>query len=247
MRKWLIYSILGLSLVAQAQSTQALFDTANAAYQQERFDAAITAYTSILEQGEYSAAIYYNLGNSYFKAGQTAQAILNYERALQLAPRDEDIQNNLNLVNQTILDQFEELPQPLFRIGYLWVLRFFSPSAWGRLALLFILALLASTALYFYSSLRRLGFVGGTVSLLLAIACLVFAYAHQNYRETHREAIIMTASSYVKSAPSDQSDDLFILHEGTKAMVLDGFEGWKKIRLPDGKIGWIPEGDLEEV
>ena len=51
----------------------------------------------------------------------------------------------------------------------------------------------------------------------------------------------------MKSAPSETAEDVFILHEGTKAEVQDELEGWKKIRLIDGKLGWIEGGDLEEI
>ena len=57
----------------------------------------------------------------------------------------------------------------------------------------------------------------------------------------------MLANAYIKSAPSIQSDDLFILHEGTKVQVLEVFNDWTKIKLSDGMIGWLENLAIEEI
>ena len=57
----------------------------------------------------------------------------------------------------------------------------------------------------------------------------------------------MEANAYVKSAPSTQSEDLFILHEGTKVLVLETFNNWTKIKLSDGMIGWLESDVVEEI
>lgn len=49
-------------------------------------------YESLLKKGE-AAEVYYNLGNSYYKADDIAKAILNYERALLLQPGNADIRS----------------------------------------------------------------------------------------------------------------------------------------------------------
>mgnify|MGYP001491891012 FL=1 len=57
----------------------------------------------------------------------------------------------------------------------------------------------------------------------------------------------MQANAYIKSAPSNKSEDLFILHEGTKVQVLEVFNGWTKIKLSDGMIGWLENQDIEQI
>lgn len=57
----------------------------------------------------------------------------------------------------------------------------------------------------------------------------------------------MEANAYVKSAPSTQSEDLFILHEGTKVLVLESFNNWTKIKLSDGMIGWLESNVVEKI
>ena len=59
-----------------------------------------------LRNGE-SAAVYYNLGNAYYKAGKIAPAILNYERCLLLDPGDSDARFNLQMARQKTIDKIE--------------------------------------------------------------------------------------------------------------------------------------------
>ena len=57
----------------------------DSAYIKEDYAAAIQIYEALLKNGE-AADVYYNLGNSYYKIGEIAKAVLNYERALLLQP-----------------------------------------------------------------------------------------------------------------------------------------------------------------
>ena len=61
-------------------------------------------------------------------------------------------------------------------------------------------------------------------------------------------AIVMRPVSAVKSSPSaESSQDLFVLHEGTKVKVLDQVGNWNNIELADGRQGWIPSSDIELI
>lgn len=227
---------------------QNLFEKGNAAYQKEEYDSAISAYNQVLEQKEkHSVALYYNLGNSYFKKGNLGQSILHYERALQLNPQDEETRQNLAIAQQKTVDRFDELPQTLVQNVYLGVLKLFLPSTWALLSLCFLGAFLLGTAAYLFSPYGRAGFISAFMGLALALFSLTMAYAHSSYQKNNRGAIITSASAYVKSGPASGAEDVLILHEGTKAVVLQSFEGWRKIRLADGKLGWILAEDLELI
>ena len=58
-------------------------------------------YEQVSKNGYESPALYYNLGNCYFKLHNLPAAILSYERARRLAPRDEDIAYNLRLLGES--------------------------------------------------------------------------------------------------------------------------------------------------
>jgi SH3-like domain-containing protein len=83
--------------------------------------------------------------------------------------------------------------------------------------------------------------------LILALSTFYFTSVQDNLVNHDEHAIIMTASSYVKSSPDEKGNDQFILHEGTKVEVLDEFSDWKKIKIANGTVGWIKSKDIEII
>ncbi|MBR5821183.1 MAG: tetratricopeptide repeat protein, partial [Alistipes sp.] len=71
-------------------STEALWDAANTAYINNEYSRAEELYEAILQQGEQSAKLYYNLANACFKQDDLGRAILYYKRALRLSSGDAD-------------------------------------------------------------------------------------------------------------------------------------------------------------
>lgn len=232
---------------AFSQDLEASFEEGNGLYQEKKYDEAIEKYKSITDAGLESAALYYNMANAYFKMNQLSKAILNYERAARLAPNDDDIRQNLNIANEATIDRFETLPEPMIKTAYTSIFKAFQPGTWGVLALVFLMIMLIGTYFYLYSSLRRQGFAVGIFSLLLGLISLWLAYAHLNNLQNYRPGIVTATSTYVKSGPGEKAEDVFILHEGTKATVTEFYDNWKKIKLPDGKIGWISAKDIVEI
>ena len=247
MRGLLVFIFCSIALTLPAQSAPELFKQGNEAYQQKQFQQAIELYQQAVEKGKVSTALYYNLGNAYYKQNQLAEAILNYERALALSPGDDEVLHNLNLAEQKTIDRFETLPRTLFQTAYLNIVLLFSADNWARISLWLFAIMLGGTATYFFTGFRRTGFIAAAGGLLVGGLCLSPAYAHEKYRKNHREAIVMEASIYVKTGPAETAEDSFILHEGTKAVVIEEFEGWQKIRLADGKIGWLPASAVELI
>ena len=83
-----------------------------------------------------------------------------------------------------------------------------------------------------------------TLSVVLALVALVFTFYSYSLAQKKNPAIIFAKESKVKSEPNLRSDEAFVLHEGTKVQVLDTVKSWKKIKLSDGKTGWIQDEDL---
>mgnify|MGYP000483518177 CR=1 FL=1 len=238
----LVFSTQGYS-----NSTAELFKAGNEAYKAENYLEAVQIYDSLLSLNYESVDLYYNLGNSHYKQENLGLAILNYERAARLNPNDEDVQNNLNLAREAVLDKFETVPSSILKIIGMATMKFFSPSTWAVMGIVFLFLMGGGVGLYFFTSQKRPGFVGGISFLILGGFSIAMAFSYSQHLKNHVPAIIISDSSYVKSAPSETAEDVFILHEGTKAEVQDELEGWKKIRLIDGKLGWIEGGDLEEI
>jgi len=99
-----------------------------------------------------------------------------------------------------------------------------------------------------YTSLKkRIAFVVSTASIVLASVSLAFAYHNYNLKKNDRPAIVFAKESQIKSEPNLRSTEAFKLHEGTKVQILDTVNNWKKIKLADGKTGWIVKDDIKAL
>lgn len=247
-----VVGILGLLCVSdgRAQGIDGFFLEGNELYRQGEFEAAIAEYKKILEAGYESWAVYYNLGNAYYRIGEIGRAILNYERARRLNPKNDDVQFNLELAQFATVDQIQEIPP------------FFLSVWWSRFAHLFDLETLGVLAVMVYVLfvgmvilkvlLRQLkakrAFAVGLWSAAVVLLILGGAFAYRVYEnETVVEAVLLVDRVDVKSAPDDDSTNLFSLHEGVKMQLQEKAGTWLKIRLADGKIGWLRAETVERI
>ena len=210
------------------------------------------AFGELSASGIESAQVYYNLGNAAFKAGETPQAILNYERALKLDPSFDDARFNLEFANSRIQDKIDAIPELFIKAWLRKVCYALGSHAWAVLSLLMLSGALALLLLFLLgrsSGARRTGFFGAIAAFLLFLGCLGFARWQSRDYFRADSAIVMRPVSSVKSSPSGgtAAKDLFVLHEGTKVRVLDSVGDWRNIELSDGRQGWLPVSDIEII
>ncbi len=236
--------------VARAQDARAMFDEGNKLYLQQHYPEAIASYEAVLKGGLESGELQFNLGNAYFKSSRLADAILAFERARTLMPNDEDVAFNLAYANLRVVDKIDPVPQ-LFL--YRWadsLLLLFPPSVQLWLIYCSFLATLASFGYLLFArtfTARRTALLFGMLTAAWLVISAVF-YGINSYRSSATVyAIVMSDVSNIKSAPDKKGGDAFVLHTGVKVQVLDSVNGWKKIRLADGKIGWIQEQECETI
>ena len=236
-----------VSVAGMAQSADERFEQANEAYNEGLYDQALTGYNSIEAEGLESAALYYNMGNTYYKMKDYPHAILYYEKALKLDPSDEDTRVNLEIANLAVVDRINPIPQSFLAKWWDALKSTFTADGWAWLSVAFFALLMTCLFAFFMSrrtGLRKLGFFVGLVALVCLVFSVIFAVEGQRVMSRHDEAIVMTPTVTAKSSPSDQSVDLFVLHEGTKVRVLDSARDWNKIRIADGSVGWLPATDM---
>lgn len=234
----------------KAQDPNNLFLEGNKFFQEGDFEKAIKNYEMVLKSGSESTALYYNLGNAHFQSGGLSEAILHYEKAKKIDPVDKDVLYNLKLANTRVVDKIEVIPDFFFVEWYNNLVRQHSTDFWAySFTLLFLLSLLSFTFYFFQSSrgAKKVFFMSSL--LLLFISVLFYFLANSRYamENQKKEAIIFAENSYIKSAPSQSSQDVFILHEGTKVKVIEEVDGWNEIKLADGKRGWIESKSLKEI
>ena len=223
---------------------------ADSAYARGEFQQAIKDYEALLKQGA-SADLYYNLGNAYYRTENITRAVLNYERALLLSPGDRDIRFNLQIAQSKTIDKIVPESEMFFFTWYKTLVNLMSVDGWARTSLVSLALVIILLLVYLFSDriwLRKIGFFGGVVLLLLFVMSNVFAWQQKQNLLFRKGAIVITPSVTVKSTPANNGTDLFVLHEGTKVMITDSsMKGWKEIRIADGKEGWIESSQLEEI
>ena len=224
---------------------------ADSAYMRTDYASAIQIYEQLLEYGE-AAEIYYNLGNSYYKTGEIAKAILNYERALLLKPNNEDIRVNLEIARGKTVDKVNAIPELFFIAWGKSFINSLGVDSWGILGILSFVLLLVSLCCFIFMKRflwRRIAF---SLSIVLVFVCAWSNLAASQQKKNlliRNDAIIMLPSVIVRSTPDESGTSLFILHEGRKVSVdvNDSMKEWKEIRLEDGKVGWVPAQAIEFI
>ena len=246
--------LLSLPTVMSAQTdsyTDSLWNSANNAYVEGRWGDAVAGYDMISGMGLESAALYCNMADAYFKAGNMPKAILNYERALKLDPSYEDARYNLELAGSMIQDRIDPVPEFILKVWAKDICWLMDSDAWAVTFIVLLALMLAMILLFLLSPSvagRRTGFFTAIVLLLLAAASLSFSIWQKNDYMKADKAIVMRPVSSVKSSPSSEaSQDLFVLHEGTKVEILDRVGSWSNIELADGRQGWIRTSDIEII
>lgn len=236
---------------AAAALTEAqLWDKANTAYINSDYHKAIDVYEQILARGLGSPKLYYNLGNAYFKEERLGKAILNYNRALRLAPGNDDIRYNLSVAEAMTKDNIEDIPE-FFLVSWLRAVRHtMGCTSWSILSLVALLCMLGLFLLYLLSqrlSLRKAGFYGTLVAFLLFVVTMWFAVAERHEILDDSQAVVMASAAAVKSSPDTSSTDLFVLHEGTTLTITDRLGTWCEVVIADGKKGWLESSKIEVI
>jgi len=231
-----------VSPLSASSEVETLFYRGNTFYESEKYAEAIEAYEKIIALGKENWQVYFNLGNAYFRVKNVGRTVLNYERALSLNIDNEDIKHNLKLANLAVKDRilqpekqaWVKIIEQIF--GQLSV----SIITWFALAF-YVLFILSLAARYFSSAFDQkrilvlLRWASGCILLLsICILCTKW-YVTGNAKF----GIVIAPKIIATSAPQDNAQDVFSIHEGTKFKLEQKNADWVRIRLRDGKTGWV--------
>jgi tetratricopeptide (TPR) repeat protein len=246
----LIFSLIFIFSISLFSQNEKAFEQAGRLYQAGKYDFALEKYLSIKNSGYESSELYYNIANSYYKISNFPKAILYYEKALKINPSDEDAQVNLKISNLKIVDKVNEI-EPFFLFKWLKIfINIFSPTLW---AVFFVISLFVAMAFFITQivlskpSLKKLFFGLGITGICLAFVSIGSAiYANYLINSTN-SAIVISQVVNVKSGLDPTADVSFVLHEGTKVSILEIKDNWLKVKLADGREGWLPQKDAENI
>lgn len=251
MKKYILLILLALPQFLLAHETNSqLWEKANAFYTTEDYQQAASLYEQILQSGEESAKLYFNLGNAYYKSGEINNAILNFERAKVLAPHDEDIQFNLNIANQFVVTKIEALPQPFFLRWRSSVTNKYPTDTWSAISLGAFVLFLIFLGMFLFSKtvlIKRVSFWIGIIAIVFSGFTFSFASQQKSEIVNRKHAVVFCPRVTVKSSPSETGTDLFLIYEGLKIEVTDSLNTWTEIKLADGNEGWLPDSCIVKI
>ncbi len=241
---------LCLTMVPRVQAglIDSLFACGNRFYEAEKYTEAVQTYQEVVRRNVHHAALYYNLGNCYYKMNQIGLAILNYEKARKLAPMDEDINMNLRFaVMQTIDKQgggdSGTVWRLIARMNNLFTVR---QTIIFLSVLYFLIFGLLSWRFFAWIRLKPVLLALPVMMAVVAVILGASLFFRIYQSETRREAIVLCPSTAVRNAP-DGDQVLFNVHEGLKFRVVRKLQGWSFVSLPNGNSGWVPEKNLGEI
>jgi len=250
MKNTLYIIFLFSTTVLFAQDIDLLFEQANTSYREGNYQEALIKYHTIDSLNKQSADLYYNLGNTYYKLNQIAPSIYYLEKALQIDPLHVDAKHNLIFAQRMTIDAFEELPKSVFQKFNERVIYSLSYNTWAQISVILALLLALLFLMYYFTSYtvrKRLFFTGSIISFLLFLFSLSFTIKAKDNIINNQPAIIFSTKVTVKAEPTSKSSEIFELHEGTKVQILEQIDAWYKIKIADGKVGWISENSLKKI
>lgn len=250
MRRLIATAFCLAALVASASAADPadLFARAAAQYDAGLYFEAIDFYDSLLSEGYDQAAVYFNVGNAYFRAGDIGRAIWAYRAAELRAPRDLDIDANLTVARLAARDRIEAVP-PGF-LQQLWgkLARLLSLREGARAATLaWWLFWLALAGWLFRRSFRPwLGPVTRWLGLLWVAAFLVLAARYLETRNT-QSAVVVADTVDARSGPGAEFDVVFSGHSGLECAVRGERNDYYLVELANGRVGWVTAASLALV
>src|SRR5262249_671675 len=211
------------------------FAQANTEFKAGYFKAAVTDYGAVVRSSEWSANLFYDLGNAYFRDSDFGRAILNYERALQLDRNHPEADANLRIARDQT-HALELAPTPFEKYLNTVSAKLFTIMAailfWGTIFLLIF---------------RRRKVLWMTIGLLLTAGCGLAAYKLENGTRGRSVAVVVADNTEARVATADSAKSVLTLPPGSEVVILQERGDWSYAALPNDQRGWISTKAVEKV
>jgi len=231
-----------LSATSSFAQAEGDFTKANQEYAQSHFAEAISGYEALLRAGQWSANLFYDLGNAYFRVGDFGHAILNYERALALERHHPEATANLQIARDEA---------HAFELQQSWperYLQFASVNQYSiAAAIAFWLAVLAIVMLSF--ARRRSATLIATLMFCLLVSAVAIYAVYTLERGSNGSALAIVTGKNVQArlATADTANSVLALPPGSEVKILSTRGDWIYAALPNNLRGWIPAKDAQQV
>jgi tetratricopeptide (TPR) repeat protein len=223
-----------------------LFASGNNYYEAGEYEKAVESYSGIVRSGESSAAVYYNLAGAYFKMGDLGRAILNYERALNMDPRDADIKANYRFAKSMITGK--PVPDKGFwswRPVKLYSKEFtVNEMIIMTSAAFFVLFTVCAAVVISKRAKRSLISLAAVIGVFIILSSMVIS---NKIGQMNSYAVVVAPQAEALFGPFYTATKFFTLYEGNDVRVLSEKDDWYKVRRSDGKTGWVKSSGVERI
>jgi len=233
-----------------ASSAAALYNRGNDLYEQGKFEKAAESYRQAIEHGAGGADLYYNLGNAELRAGRLGPAVAAYIKAKAIAPRDPDIEFNLQYARNKIQARPPGPEAGPFTRAFNALAGHLSAAEWTFwcMALYWAAAIFGTVLIVSSSGKARRAFRALLyAALIFLVLSIPFAAVRVKRDLLTPRAVIMAESVTARSGPGEDNAALFDLHQGVDVVVGQCESGWCRVSAAGGFIGWIPGPSFERI
>ena len=232
----------GLAIPSLFAQADAEFAKANQKFAEGHFTEAISGYEALTRAGQWSANVFYDLANAYFRTGDLGRAILNYERALALERHHPEATANMQIAR----DEAHALDiQPSGPERYL---QFASVNQYSiAAATAFWLAIFAMFRLIFKRRRSARAIAVSTCCLLVLAAAVYAILTLERGRKGQALAVVTGKDVQARLATADTANSVLALPVGSEIKILSTRGDWIYAALPNNLRGWIPAKDAEQV
>ena len=242
----LFISIITIPVFAVQEGISLHYGIGMDAYKRGQYDLSIQEFESILSDSWVSPELYYNLGNAFYRVGNTAGAVWAFESCLKLSPTHLDAKYNLMLANLKVIDRINLPEPPIYLKWYLSIKEQFTPSAWINISLFIFLIFSIMMVASQMTSLLILQNLRGSIIVVFFIA--LFLTIHSIWTDNSLSlGIIYATKVEARSEPNSFSTRLFEVHEGLRVSINQTADEWVEIELLDGKTGWIENNQIRLI
>lgn len=220
------------------------------------FKNAADKYEKLIQSGYLNGQIYYNLANSHYRQGNAGKAMLYYNKALKLMPRNSELKKNMKLVNSEFEDKTLTKKAPgILKAVFFWYF-LFNLNESTAFALSFYIAFMICTLVFIffrYEVVKKLCAGFGAAMIVAGITLGVKIYTEQ----VNLKGIVVSKECNVRYGPGEEYEPKFLIHEGAQFLVEDENDKWYKVYVyvdvkppgetgedevgKDDRTGWIPK------
>jgi tetratricopeptide (TPR) repeat protein len=246
MRKLTLIFIFALGMISSFRAND-LLKKAETAYDNKNYKEAIACYQKLINEGNKSYELYFNLGNSYYRNKELGYAIYYYELARKLNPNDQDVQINLGIAAAKTIDKIDAKENFFINAVKSNVVNVVSTDSWAWFSILLAFVTCVLFFVFIHSQimiLKRVSFVFSIIAGIALVVVYLFGNSALNSKKENKFAIVLLKEIKITNEPNAGATMKFALHEGTKVRIVEANNDWVLIKLDNGNEGWVKQAEV---